>query len=862
MPAPATADEFLDLVQKSRVADGARIEAHLARMAEKSGVPTDPSKLAGVLVRDGLLTYFQADQLLQGKWKRFFIGKYKVLERIGVGGMGHVFLCEHKLMRRRVAVKVLPAAKAADPSSLERFYREARAVAALDHPNIVHAYDVDQDDNLHFLVMEYVDGTNLQDLVKKFGPLDLTRACHYVYGAAVGLQHAFELGLVHRDIKPGNVLVDRSGVVKILDMGLARFFNDDEDALTKKYDENILGTADYLAPEQAIDSHTVDIRADVYGLGGTFFYLLTGQPPFPEGTVAQKLLWHQTREPVELRNLRPEVPAELAAVVEKMMAKDVADRYQTPAEVMAALADWVQTPIAPPSEQEMPQLSPAAMGTAAGQTAPRGFSGPPTVVSGPTTITASGSPESAPPKPAASPNGTASVTTTPKPVIPARTPATGIPPVASAPVAPRLPRAGAPRDPAPVGVWEAVTSETRPGSRGDPDRTRRPAARPARASEPQPRRRRAVRLAVAGVLGLCFLVGVVVVAYLVFVKTSPPPGRPADVARTWYVAARGGPDPDRTSPSLAAALQRAGPGDTVVILDERIEDPAPVRVSSQTGVKNGIRVEAGTPSKTVVWAPRAPARGHGVIEIADVQDFSLSGIEFDLGGRVDYGVVAFRSCPGLTIEGVSVRGPAAAGFRLVSAVGEAERPILLNGCRVAAGDRMPAAVELTDGTRNVIFENGRLDGPGGAAVKLDGTAQGEFRNNRVYNFDRGVYLSGDPTNPAAIDLAVRNNTFHTLTTGVDIQPLPAALKRLSLARNFFAHTQEIASSAVGVVVGFQAADNARDQASQEGNLPTKSDVSDFAFPPPASASDDQFLRPPAGSPGPVVGPNKVPVGAR
>ena len=142
------------------------------------------------------------------------------------------------------------------PVGLERFYREARAVAALDHPNIVRAYDIDQDDNLHFLVMEYVDGSNLQDLVKKVGPLDPIRACHYIYGAAVGLQHAHEIGLVHRDIKPGNILVDRTGVVKILDMGLARFFHDEDDILTKKYDENVLGTADYLAPEQALDSHT------------------------------------------------------------------------------------------------------------------------------------------------------------------------------------------------------------------------------------------------------------------------------------------------------------------------------------------------------------------------------------------------------------------------------------------------------------------------------------------------------------------------------------------------------------------------------------------------------------------------------
>jgi serine/threonine protein kinase len=262
MPAPATTAELLDLIQRSGVADETKLRAYVQKLKDSSALPTDPAKLAGVLVRDGVLTYFQAEQILQGKYKRFTIGKYKVLEKLGAGGMAQVFLCEHKLMRRRVAIKVLPTAKADDPSSLERFYREARAVAAVDHPNIVRAYDIDQDENLHFLVMEYVDGTNLQDLVKKVGPLDVLRACHYVYGASVGLQHAHESGLVHRDIKPGNILVDRAGVVKILDMGLARFFHDDDDALTKKYDENVLGTADYLAPEQALDSHGLDILGD------------------------------------------------------------------------------------------------------------------------------------------------------------------------------------------------------------------------------------------------------------------------------------------------------------------------------------------------------------------------------------------------------------------------------------------------------------------------------------------------------------------------------------------------------------------------------------------------------------------------
>src|SRR5260370_3383194 len=176
--------------------------------------------------------------------------------------------------------------------------------------------------------MEHVDGASLQDIIKKTGPMDYTRAAHYIRQAALGLQHAHEAaGLVHRDIKPGNVLVDRNGIVKVLDMGLARFFNDDEDILTKKYDENVLGTADYLAPEQALDSHSVDIRADIYSLGATFYFCLTGRTPFSEGTVAQKLIWHQTRQPKPIRQLRPDVPEGIVAGGRDIMAHDPNQRY-------------------------------------------------------------------------------------------------------------------------------------------------------------------------------------------------------------------------------------------------------------------------------------------------------------------------------------------------------------------------------------------------------------------------------------------------------------------------------------------------------------------------------------------------------
>src|SRR5262249_14601308 len=159
-------------------------------------------------------------------------------------------------LRRRVALKVLPAAQADNPTYLERFYREGRAVASLDHPNIVKVHDIDHDGKLHFLVMEYVDGNSLQHIVQLFGRMDVVRATHYVAQAARGLQHAHEAGLVHRDVKPGNLLLERQGTIKLLDMGLARFFHDNKDNLTREHEsQTVLGTADYLAPEQALNSH-------------------------------------------------------------------------------------------------------------------------------------------------------------------------------------------------------------------------------------------------------------------------------------------------------------------------------------------------------------------------------------------------------------------------------------------------------------------------------------------------------------------------------------------------------------------------------------------------------------------------------
>ncbi len=207
MAAPATICDFLDVARKSRQIDTERLDAYL-REHESHGLPEQPRKLARVLVRDGLMTHFQAEQFLLGKYKGFSLGNYRILERLGTGGTGTVYLGEHQVLCRRAALKVLPTPFADDPGILERFRLEAQAAAVLDHPNVVHIYDFRQEGPLHFIVMEYIEGPNLQQMLERRGALPIGVACDYVRQAALGLQHAHEQGLVHRDVKPANLLVD------------------------------------------------------------------------------------------------------------------------------------------------------------------------------------------------------------------------------------------------------------------------------------------------------------------------------------------------------------------------------------------------------------------------------------------------------------------------------------------------------------------------------------------------------------------------------------------------------------------------------------------------------------------------------
>jgi eukaryotic-like serine/threonine-protein kinase len=337
-------DSFLDLVRRSELVERDQLNRVLVQLKdEAAGKPIDDTEfVAARLVELELLTRWQADRLLEGRHKGFFLGKYKLLRLLGQGGMSHVYLAEHLLMHRRVAIKVLPKHRVNDSSYLARFRREAQAIAALDHRNIVRAYDIDNVDDVHYQVMEYVEGRDLQAIVKEDGVLDYPRAAEYIRQAAEGLEHAHRAGLIHRDVKPANLLVDQHNVVKVLDLGLARFTDEERASLTVKYDENVLGTADYLAPEQAIDSHGADARADIYSLGCSFYYLLSGHPPFPDGTLPQRLMMHQKSPPPDVRLKRPDAPEDLLEICTRMMAKRPSARYQSAQEVADALGDWLR----------------------------------------------------------------------------------------------------------------------------------------------------------------------------------------------------------------------------------------------------------------------------------------------------------------------------------------------------------------------------------------------------------------------------------------------------------------------------------------------------------------------------------------
>lgn len=278
------------------------------------------------LVKSKLLTRFQAMRLYSGKGDSLLLGNYVLVDHIGAGGMGDVYLAEHRRMKRRVALKVLSSKYTENEQMQQRFRREIIAVARLSHPHIVTAFDADEAQGTHFLVMEYIPGEDLGAYVKTHGPLTTIAAVSCLLQAARGLQFAHQSHVIHRDIKPQNLLVDRNGQVKILDLGLARFerTSQTEDGLTG--DGALMGTVDFMAPEQALDTRSADARSDIYSLGCTLFYLLTGNPMYAGSTLVEKVLAHRN---MPIPQLPLHIDAELDRIYCQMVSKKPEDRYQS-----------------------------------------------------------------------------------------------------------------------------------------------------------------------------------------------------------------------------------------------------------------------------------------------------------------------------------------------------------------------------------------------------------------------------------------------------------------------------------------------------------------------------------------------------
>jgi len=331
-------EEFVKRLSESGLLSGVDLRASLDGLGGLAPA-SNARALAGGLIETGRLTSFQADAILEGRLPQLLIGNYTILSRLGAGGMGTVFKARHRSMKRVVALKILSRDTSAPTDHTLRFQREVETIAQLSHPNVVIAFDAGETENGLYLVMEYVDGRDLATEVAQSGPLSMADAVDCVVQAARGLAYAHDHGIVHRDVKPANLLRDTAGVVKVADLGLAHLSDSDPSSVDGSLTQagTILGTADYIAREQALDSATVDHRVDIYSLGCTLFFLLAGRPMYSAGSLMALLLKHRDAPIPSLYQAQADVPAELDEIYRRMAAKKPEDRYPTMAEVVHTL---------------------------------------------------------------------------------------------------------------------------------------------------------------------------------------------------------------------------------------------------------------------------------------------------------------------------------------------------------------------------------------------------------------------------------------------------------------------------------------------------------------------------------------------
>ncbi len=340
MQVPVAAQHFFELLEKSELFTRLQI----GKLREKLKIPDTASAqdTAKHLVRGHVLTPFQAERLLEGRYRGLVIDGYRIREMLGFGGMGCVFIAEDPGEDRKVAIKVLSTEHSLDAGMLARMKLEAAAGMRLNHPNIIRTYRIDSTGAVNYLVMELFRGISLHELVALFGPLKWPVACDIGLQIAEALRAAHAEGIIHRDIKPANLLVNNDGLARILDFGLAMMTDvpDEEFSLSMVFGHDCLGTPDYIAPEQSLDSRGVDARADIYSLGATLYVALTAHVPFPEKSNKAKLEAHRSKTAKNVCLLKPDIPPAIGAVVAKMMEKDPAKRYQNADELINALRPY------------------------------------------------------------------------------------------------------------------------------------------------------------------------------------------------------------------------------------------------------------------------------------------------------------------------------------------------------------------------------------------------------------------------------------------------------------------------------------------------------------------------------------------
>jgi serine/threonine protein kinase len=344
--APASAKPSLDIFIKNLVRSGLmdRTQVDDALRALPPADQGSSEALANHLVRIGKITRFQAQKIMNGAVVGLVLGPFQVLAPLGKGGMGNVYLSRDSRNRNLVALKVLPPKRAKEEDRLRlRFQREMSLSRMLDHPRLAHSYDAGVCHTVHYIAMEFIPGQSMFKMVSSSGPLPVARAARLFAEVTEGLEHAHSQGLIHRDLKPSNIIVTPNDHAKVLDMGLAiiqgEVANDRTIVGGQGY---VVGTMDYLAPEQAEDAFNVDGRADIYSMGCSLYYVLTGRPPFPGGNALQKIMRHYTEEPMPVEQVNPKIPREFGVIVRKMMAKKVAERYATMAAVRKDLLPWAK----------------------------------------------------------------------------------------------------------------------------------------------------------------------------------------------------------------------------------------------------------------------------------------------------------------------------------------------------------------------------------------------------------------------------------------------------------------------------------------------------------------------------------------